>query len=128
MPVQDRSVRADDDHGVEQRGAAELAVQLVDPDNDRHAVLRRGVLQWLEVPARQVDGVLAQARVDLAGERAVLARLQPPDPGRVAGNVGLGKDEERGALRDGFLDRGERDLDRLRAIEQDRRLLNNSDL
>jgi hypothetical protein len=49
MPVEEGSIRAEYDHRVEQCCSAELAVDLVDPENDGRAGIRSGVLNGPQV-------------------------------------------------------------------------------
>ena len=78
VPVEDAPVRADEDRGVVEGAAAELAVALVDAH--RHGDLEPSCrrLDRFQVARLQVDRVLDQAAVDLAGELVVAARTKSP--------------------------------------------------
>ena len=99
VSVQDRAVGADDDDRVVERGAAEVAVALVDAARRSLtcaalAASRSGARS----PRCRGRPHSAQARVQLLGKRHVAAGPQPPDPCRITGNEGLRKDDDVRAL------------------------------
>src|SRR5882672_5748994 len=127
VPVQQRAVGPDRDNGVVQRGPAEVGVELVDAAHYADLAAPGRLAQRRQVVAGQADRVGAQERMQPLAERHVAAGPKPPDPGRIPGNEGLGKDDQpRPGLR-GFVDRDYRLGERRRAIEEHRRLLNDGD-
>ncbi len=96
-------------------------------DHHGYAVPGGRILDRLQIPARKIDGVLAQPRMDFARKSHVAARPQAPDPGRITGDISLGKYQQRCAVAGRLVHRRERGLDRLCAVEQNRRLLDDGD-
>lgn len=77
--------------------------------------------------AIQVDRVQAQLGVKFAQESHVAARFEPPDPGRITGDIRLGEHQQRGARTGGLVDRFHRPSERPATIEQHWRSLNYGD-
>ena len=62
-------------------------------------MVRGSLGERFQVAAREVDRLLAQPHVDFTCERHVAARLEPPHPGRITGDVRFGKDKKLGPSR-----------------------------
>ena len=127
MPIRDRAVRIDDDERVVKCRSGVRAVALVHADGDRDLALACSLLQRREPVFRQVDRVLEKPSVDLGGEPHVLARYEPPDPVRVAGQVRFREHHEIDGLAAYVGEARQRDLDRSLSIEQDWRALDKGD-
>ena len=100
-----------------------LSISLM-PSTIGHVVLCSRILNRLQIAARNIDGIAPKARMDFARQRHIAARPQPPDPGRVTGNIGFGKHEQRSAGSGSLIDCGQNAFYRLVPIEQDGRFLN----
>ena len=122
MTVEHHAVGTDHHHGVEERGTGEAAVDFVQSDDDRHSAPAGRVLQRLQIPTLDIDCVLPQPGMKFARQRHVGARLQAPDPGRIAGNPRFGKHQQRGAGIGGFVDCLDGLADGAVPVQQHRRL------
>jgi len=74
---EDRAVRADDDHGVVERAAAEVRVALVDAADHGDLVALRRFAQRREVVARQVDRVARSSACSFS-----VSAISPPGRSR----------------------------------------------
>ncbi|MNG32115.1 hypothetical protein D3C84_1180530 [compost metagenome] len=71
------------------------------------------LLQREQTFAIQVDRVQPQPGVKLTRQRHVSARLEPPDPDRVARYIGFGKYQQDGTRVGGLVDQANRLRNRL---------------
>src|SRR5260221_5324890 len=127
VPIQQGAVGPDRDNGVVHRGPAEIGVELVNAAHHAHLVALGCLAQRREIVPGNVDRVGAQERMQPLAQRHVAAGPKAPDPGGIPGNEGFGKDDQACSGFGGFVDRGHRLGERRRAIEEDRRLLNDRD-
>ena len=123
MAVQDRAVGTDRDRRVVERRPAELTVALVHAADHDETQFCCGILEWTQPVCGEVDTVLDEPLVDLAGEVVVAAGPEPPDPRGVAGDVRLGEHDEPGAIGGGRPEMRHSSGQRRLAVQQHRRLL-----
>lgn len=127
MPVQQLAIGPEHHHAVVERGTAEARVALVHAAHHRHGVLARGLGQRPQDLAVDRDGLRQQGGVQLLAELRVGTGPQAPDPGRVARQVGLGKDDQPCALARRFAKRRKRARQRRGQVEQHGRALDDHD-
>ena len=65
MAIEQRAVRTDDDDAVVQRASTRFTVTLVEPAGNRDRMRAGGVLQRSEIAARNHDGLLEHACMQL---------------------------------------------------------------
>jgi hypothetical protein len=97
MAVGNGALGADHHHGVEQGRARELRINLIHAADDRDAMCCRRLGNRGQMTSVDVDRLLAQPGVNLAGECHVAAGPQPPHPAWISGHVGFREDDEPGA-------------------------------
>src|SRR5437763_16234508 len=95
-------------NAVEQSRSAELAVDLVNTNDDRDLMFRGSLLKRLQVTAGQINRVRAKLCMKFGRQLRVASRSETPDPHRVARNESFREHKQRRTLANRFIDRRKR--------------------